>query len=296
MKSLTYYLLSTVIKLKGIKKTFSKLPIDYQKLRKDDIHSPNKKDVKGLDFQSFMIKKSKVTEIFPKGESSENVIIYCHGGASVYGPTDLHWNSIAQIVRQTNIKVFLVDYPKAPEHKIIEINENIDAVYDDFLTKYSSKNIILLGDSMGATLLILLVQRLIKNSISLPKSIILLSPVLDASMKNPEIENIDKLDIMLSRKGVLSAKTMCAGNISLQSEEISPIYGNFKNFVTTYLFTATYDIMYPDTEIFIQKLRAENIPIHVYEGEGMPHIWAFLPIMSEAKKALNQIINILKKV
>lgn len=296
MKSLTYYLLSTVIKLKGIKKTFSKLPIDYQKLRKDDIHLPNKKDVKGLDFQSFIIKKSKVTEIFPKGESSENVIIYCHGGASVYGPTDLHWNSIAQIVRQTNIKVFLVDYPKAPEHKIIEINENIDAVYDDFLTKYSSKNIILLGDSMGATLLILLVQRLIKNSMSLPKSIILLSPVLDASMKNPEIENIDKLDIMLSRKGVLSAKTMCAGNISLQSEEISPIYGNFKNFVTTYLFTATYDIMYPDTEIFIQKLRAENIPIYVYEGEGMPHIWAFLPIMSEAKKALNQIINILKKV
>lgn len=296
MKSLTYYLLSTVIKLKGIKKTFSKLPIDYQKLRKDDIHSPNKKDVKGLDFQSFMIKKSKVTEIFPKGESSENVIIYCHGGASVYGPTDLHWNSIAQIVRQTNIKVFLVDYPKAPEHQIIEINENIDAVYDDILTKYLSKNTILLGDSMGATLLILLVQRLIKNSKPLPKSIILLSPVLDASMKNPEIENIDKLDIMLSRKGVLSAKTMCAGNISLQSEEISPIYGNFKNFVTTYLFTATYDIMYPDTEIFIQKLRAENIPIHVYEGEGMPHIWAFLPIMSEAKKALNQIINILKKV
>ena len=296
MKSLTYYLLSTVIKLKGIKKTFSKLPIDYQKLRKDDIHSPNKKDVKGLDFQSFMIKKSKVTEIFPKGESSENVIIYCHGGASVYGPTDLHWNSIAQIVRQTNIKVFLVDYPKAPEHQIIEINENIDAVYDDILTKYLSKNTILLGDSMGATLLILLVQRLIKNSKPLPKSIILLSPVLDASMKNPEIENIDKLDIMLSRKGVLSAKTMCAGNISLQSEEISPIYGNFKNFVTTYLFTATYDIMYPDMEIFIQKLRAENIPIHVYEGEGMPHIWAFLPIMSEAKKALNQIINILKKV
>ena len=296
MKSLTYYLLSTVIKLKGIKKTFSRLPIDYQKLRKDDIHSPNKKDVKGLDFQSFMIKKSKVTEIFPKGESSENVIIYCHGGASVYGPTDLHWNSIAQIVRQTNIKVFLVDYPKAPEHQIIEINDNIDAVYDDILTKYLSKNTILLGDSMGATLLILLVQRLIKNSKPLPKSIILLSPVLDASMKNPEIENIDKLDIMLSRKGVLSAKTMCAGNISLQSEEISPIYGNFKNFVTTYLFTATYDIMYPDTEIFIQKLRAENIPIYVYEGEGMPHIWAFLPIMSEAKKALNQIINILKKV
>ena len=294
MKSLTYYLLSSVIKLKGIKKIFSELPIDYLKLRKDDIHSPTKKDVLGLDFQTFTIKKSKITEIFPKEESSENVILYCHGGASISGPSDLHWNSIAQIVKQTNTKAFLVDYPKAPEHQIAEINENIDAVYEHLSSKYSSKNIILLGDSVGGMLWILLVQRLIKNNIPLPKSIILVSPVLDASMTNPAIEDIDKLDIMLSRKGVISAKTMCAGNISLQSEEISPIYGSFKNFIPTYLFVATHDIMYPDSEIFVQKLRLENTPIHVFKGEEMPHIWAFLPVMNEAKKALNQMIEILK--
>ena len=296
MKSLTHYIIATVIKLKGIKKTFSELPIDYQKLRKDDIHSPSKKDVLGLEFQSFMIKKSKITEIIPKEKPSENIIMYCHGGASISGPSDLHWNRIAQIVKHTNIKAFLVDYPKAPEHQIIEINENIDAVYNDILTKYSSKNIILLGDSAGGMFLILLVQRLIKNNKPLPKSIILLSPVLDASMTNPAIENIDKLDIMLSRKGVLSAKTMCAGNLSLQSYVISPIYGSFKNFISTYLFTATHDIMYPDSELFIQKMRDENIPTHVYVGEGMPHIWAFLPVMREAKKALNQIVDILKKI
>jgi acetyl esterase/lipase len=255
MKSLTYYIIATVLKLKGIKKTFSEDPIDYLKLRKDDIHSPTKKDILGLDFQSFMIKKSQITEVVPKGEPSENIILYCHGGATISGPSDLHWNSIAQIVKQTNMKAFLVDYPKAPEHQITEINENIDAVYEHILSKYSSKNIILLGDSAGAMFLILLVQRLVKKNLPLPKSLILVSPVLDASMTNPAIEIIDKVDIMLSRKGVISAKKMCAGYISLQSDEISPIYGSFKNFIPTYLFTATHDIMYPDSEIFIQKLR-----------------------------------------
>ena len=163
MKSLTHYIIATVIKLKGIKKTFSELPIDYQKLRKDDIHSPSKKDVLGLEFQSFMIKKSKITEINPKEKPSENIIMYCHGGASISGPSDLHWNSLAQIVTQTNMKAFLVDYPKAPEHQISKINENIDAVYEHLISKYSSKNIILLGDSVGGILLILMVQRLIKN-------------------------------------------------------------------------------------------------------------------------------------
>jgi acetyl esterase/lipase len=296
MKSLTYYIIATVLKLKGIKKTFSKDPIDYLKLRKDDIHSPSKKDILGHDFQSFMVKKSKITEVIPEGKPSENVIMYCHGGASISGPSDLHWNSIGQIVKQTNIKAFLVDYPKAPEHQIIEINENIDTVYEHLISKYSPKNIILLGDSAGAMLLILLVQRLIKKSIPLPKSMILISPVLDASMTNPAIENIDKFDIMLSRKGVISAKTMCSGNICLQSDEISPIYGSFKKFIPTYLFTATHDIMYPDSELFIQKMRDENIPTHVHVGEGIPHIWAFLPVMSEAKKALNEIIDILNNL
>jgi acetyl esterase/lipase len=296
MKSLTYYLTATVIKLKGIKKTFSEDPVDYLKLRKDDIHSPSKKDVLGLDFHSFVVKKSKITAVFPKREPSENIILYCHGGATISGPSELHWNSLAHIVKQTKMKAFLVDYPKAPEHQITEINENIDAVYEHILPKYSSKNIIFLGDSAGGMLLILLVQRLVKNNLPLPKSIILLSPVLDASMTNPAIEIIDKVDIMLSRKGVVSAKTMCAGNISLKSDEISPIYGSFKNFIPTYLFTATHDIVHPDSEIFAQKLRDENIPIHVYEGVEMPHIWAFLPIMSEAKKGLSQIADILKKL
>ncbi|MCU0467246.1 MAG: alpha/beta hydrolase [Arcicella sp.] len=296
MKSLTYYLTATVIKLKGIKRIFSNHPIDYQTLRKDDIHTISRKNVLSLEFQSFNIEKTTVTAVFPKSKSSENIILYCHGGASVYGPTELHWNSIAQIVKQTNIKAFLVNYPKAPEHQITEINQNIDAVYNDILTQYAPKNIILLGDSMGATLLLLLVQRLIKRNQPLPKSIVLLSPVLDASMTNPAIEIIDKVDIMLSRKGVISAKTMCAGNISLKSEEISPLYGSFQKFIPTYLFIATHDVMYPDAEIFIQKLRAENVPVYIVRGEEMPHIWAFLPVMSEAKKALNQLVDILKNM
>ncbi|MFC3811435.1 alpha/beta hydrolase [Lacihabitans lacunae] len=296
MKSISYYLTALVIKLKGIKKDFSQEPIDYLKLRKDDKHTPTTKDVLGLSFRSFNIEKSKVTEVFDLQVSSENIILFCHGGASISGPSDLHWNSLAHIVKHTKTKALLIDYPKAPEHQITEINHNIEAVYRDTLSTYDSKNIILLGDSFGATLMLLLVQSLIKAHQDLPKAIVLVSPVLDASLANPAIGEIDKTDIMLSKKGVVSAKQMCAGSIDLKSEVISPLFGSFKGFVPTYLFTATRDIMYPDSEIFVQKLKQENIPIQVFEGEGMPHIWPFLPVMSEAKKALNQIVDIVKEL
>ena len=39
-QSLSYYITLLVIKLKGVKKDFSKDPIDFKKIRKEDIHYP----------------------------------------------------------------------------------------------------------------------------------------------------------------------------------------------------------------------------------------------------------------
>ncbi len=39
-QSLTYYITLFVIRFKGLKKTFSKDPIDFQKIRKEDVYYP----------------------------------------------------------------------------------------------------------------------------------------------------------------------------------------------------------------------------------------------------------------
>ena len=293
MKKVKYFFVALAIKIKGTKQIFSKSPLNYQKLRKDDLHSPERKNVLGLSVHTSQIKKCLVSEIKPETILSETIILYCHGGASVYGPTDLHWNTIAQIIKVTKTKAYLIDYPKAPEHEINEINENIDAAYNHIIKQHHAKNIILLGDSFGGTLLILLVQRLTQQLASLPKSIILITPVLDMSMENPIINHIESKDIMLSKSGVISAKKMCAGLIELKSSIISPLYGSFKNFTPTYIFIGENDIMKPDAELFVEKLKKETIPVSVFKGDGMPHIWPLLPLLVEAKIALRQITDLI---
>ena len=61
----------------------------------------------------------------------------------------------------------------------------------------------------------------------------LVSPVMDATMSNPQIDKIDKIDPMLSKTGVLSAKKMCAENNDLKNVMISPINGSFDEFPQT---------------------------------------------------------------
>lgn len=288
LQSFSFYITLLVIKLKGIKRTFSVSPIDYLKLRKEDVHNPNGKYFKSNKISTLWVAKTKITQVINQIES-DKLIIYFHGGAFVSGPSQHHWDTIERLSKKTKFNIWVCNYPKAPENKIDEISLNFDTIYQKALLNYKSENIILVGDSVGGTLIIALTQRLIQNGISLPAKLILITPVLDASFSNPAISDLDKRDPMLSKKGVLSAKKMCSEN--LNDPKISPINGDVKYFPKTYLYIAENDITFPDQLLFMNKLSAEKIDNIVYIGKGMPHIWPLLPVMKEAKQTLLQIID-----
>ncbi len=288
-KSLTYYITLFIIKLKGIKKEFSKAPIDYKKIRKEDIHQPKSKFFRKYLVRNFKISNTSITEV-NRNKTSSNLLIFIHGGAFISGPAKHHWDTLQEISKRTKYTIWMCDYPKAPENNISELSKNIDLVYKTALKTYQPKQISLIGDSVGGTLIIALTQRLIKKQIELPLKIILVSPVMDATMSNPQIDAIDKTDPMLAKVGVLSAKKMCAENDNLKDVMISPINGSFIGFPKIVLFIADNDITYPDQQLTIQKMIKDKVNIEVIIGKGMPHIWPFLPVMKEAKLALNELI------
>jgi acetyl esterase/lipase len=289
-QSFTYYIVLLILKIKGIKKDFSQDPIDFKKIRKADIHRPKSTFYKQKIKRNFNVANTSITEV-KAHENSKGLILFIHGGAFVSGPTQVHWDAIQKIATKTQKTVWMCDYPKAPEHKITEISENIDAVYAAALEAFSGNEISLIGDSVGGTLSTALVQRLVKTELELPHKIILISPVMDATLSNPDIEKVDLVDPILSKAGVLSAKKMCAENNGLKSPIISPLFGSFENFPTTVLFLAENDITYPDQKLAVQKIKESNVDLEVIDGKNMPHIWPFLPVMKEAKISLDEIIK-----
>lgn len=288
-KSLSHKFTLIVLKILGIKKTFSQDPVDFKKVRKQDIHKP-----KGSYFQknstTFTISNTTITEI-NKDSKSKKFVLFVHGGAFISGPVKHHWDATQKIAKEKNSVVWMCDYPKAPENDIKEISKNIDEVYKEVLAKYPSHEISLVGDSVGATLIAALTQRLVQSKIQLPNKIILVSPVMDASLSNPEIDRIDPLDPMLSKKGILSAKKMCAKDMELNNPMISPLHGSFEGFPTTMIFLGSHDIAYPDQKLTLEKMKQAKVEVEAIEGEQMPHIWPFLPVMKEAKLAFKEILN-----
>ncbi len=291
-QSLTYYITLFVIKLKGLKNDFSKDPIDFKKIRKEDVHYPKGKFFKENQLRNFKISDSIITEI-AVNDKFDNLLIFIPGGAFISGPAQHHWDTLKEIAKRTNYKIWMCDYPKAPESKIGKISENIDLIYTTALKNYPSNHIAFIGDSAGGTLITCLMQRLLKRNIELPNQIILVSPVMDASMSNLEIKKVESIDPMLSKIGVLSAKKMCVENNDLKNTMISPLYGSFENFPPTRLFLAENDITYPDQKLAIQKFRQAKVSLEIIEGKNMPHIWPFLPVMKEAEISLREITEML---
>ncbi len=276
----------------GIKKDFSKDPIDYQKIRRADVHKPKGSFYKKDHIKKFSVLESQITEI-ALDKDSDKLLIFLHGGAFISGPSKLHWDTAKKIAKNTNHTIWVCDYPKAPENKISKISENVDAIYHAALEQYDANQIYFMGDSVGGTLIIGLTQRLINKQLALPNKIIAISPVMDASMTNPDIGAVDQRDPMLSKKGLLSAKIMCSENNHLKDPMISPLYGSFEGFPPTILYIAENDITYPDQKIAVEKLLEANVKLDLIDGKNMPHIWPLLPVMKEAKTSLDKIIETL---
>lgn len=51
--------------------------------------------------------------------------------------------------------------------------------------------------------------------------------------------------------------------------------------------------MYPEGKLTASKMKEVSVKIKVIEGENMPHIWPFLPVMKEAKQSLRALIGFL---
>lgn len=281
-----------VLKMLGLKAIFSKDPIDYHKLRKQDLKAPSPKLFGKNKTEEFKVEGGKVTAIIPRERKEEDkLILYLHGGAFISGPGKHHWVKLNKLATVTKSTVWLYDYPKAPENQFEVVNHGIDEVYRMASEKFPSSKIILMGDSAGAGLVMTLVNRLAATGMGIPGKLILITPVFDLSVSNSEIQKIDKIDPMLSQKGVRSANEMFAGNLDLKDPRISPLYGSFEHFPETLLFIGGRDILAPDARIAAEKMRKAKVQLKVVDEERMMHVWPMIPNLKDGEIALETIIE-----
>lgn len=232
------------------------------------------------------------------GERSDLVIMYIHGGSYVGELTDQHWNFMRKLVDDTGAIVIAPDYPLTPKYNYEDVKSMMEPLYQEVIQKVDPEHLVVMGDSAGGGLALGLMETLGEKSIAQPSQLILLSPWLDVTMENEEINEVEKVDPVLNKMALKIAGENYSGKEGKENYFANPVYGPLDKLRNVTIFTGTYDILNPDAKKIEKRAKEENADIQLIEKEKAYHVW-MLDIDDEnnmeAKQTYQQIIELLKK-
>src|SRR5699024_812513 len=160
---------------------------------------------------------------FNPGEKSfDKSILYLHGGVYIKQPSIYHWIFIGKVSKATNVKIYVPIYPKAPNYQYKESFDKVLPLYKWIVEDINNKSVILMGDSAGGGFALALAQLLLEKNVRQPEKIILLSPWLDITMKNPDAHILENKDPMLGIYGLIQMGKAYAGDTDLNDYMLSP--------------------------------------------------------------------------
>lgn len=221
----------------------------------------------------------KIFTITPKGgTTNEKVILYFHGGSYVAEMSNSHWEFVQQLSQDTNSKIIIPDYPLVPKYNVNDVEKFSYEYYKKLIGQVSSENIVMLGDSAGGGLALGLCEKLAEEEIKLPSKLILISPWLDVSLENTNIDNVQKNDKNLNKETLKIAGILYAGKEKIKDYFASPIYGDLQKIkdLPITIYTGTYDILNPDVHELMKKSEELQLQLNIQEKEKEEHIWIVL--------------------
>ena len=232
-------------------------------------------------------------------ESSGKVIMYLHGGSYVGELYKEHWNFFRDLIKDTGATIVVPDYPLTPQYRYTDVFGMVLPLYREIVKRVEKENFILMGDSAGGGIALALAEEAGKEGLNQPSKLILISPWLDVTMKNPKIDTVQKHDKMLNKKVLTVAGVAYAGGKDMDKYLVSPINGPLDKLENVIIYTGTYDILNPDVHTFEKLAKEKNLKLDIRETKGAAHIWLIKRYTDKkydddkAKDAYNNLVKLI---
>ncbi|RST81716.1 alpha/beta hydrolase [Aquibium carbonis] len=258
----------------------------------EDFRPPHK-IAQRMDIAERRVDGMTVYDVRPKAGATGLRIVYLHGGAYLFEITAHHWKLIAEMAERLSAQVTVPIYPLAPEAKAERILGAGMALYRDVVAQAAADTLVLMGDSAGANMALVVSMMAARDGLPKPAGLVLISPPTDLSLANSAIHDVEKFDPWLGVPGAEEATRLYADGIDHADWRISPLYGDLSVLSPMLLLTGTRDLLNPDTHLFAARARAAGVPVEVLEEPGLFNVWPLLD-MPEAYRARDRMVAFIR--
>jgi epsilon-lactone hydrolase len=224
---------------------------------------------------------------------AEQVLVYLPGGAFVAGPTLQQWWFLTGLMKSTGLDAVLFDYPKAPEHTAIDALPAIMGAFALLAERHGADNLVLVGDSVGATLALSLLMQRRDAGLRQPALALLISPCVDLGLSNPAIEpkvaSDDVLDVGVLRRDA----RLFAGVIDVTDHRLSPRFGDPTGLAPLHVRTGGREILQPDVVEFVTAAQRAGASAWLIDRAGGSHGWplAATPAGRSARQEMRRVVE-----
>jgi acetyl esterase/lipase len=213
-------------------------------------------------------------------------VLYLHGGGFVSGPDRLHWRYAARLARRLGVRVVLPAYPLTPTHTWKDATPPLVDLFEQLAVE-SPHGVVLMGDSAGGGLAMLLAQQVARRPGPQPTHLVMFAPWVDLTGETPGTGEAARRDPWLNlTKLRIYGSWWGAGDPP--DQEASPLANDVAGLPPTLLFCGTRDLLHPQSVALVAAARAAGAPLTYVEGAGLLHVYPILPI-PEARAAFDRV-------
>ena len=311
--SATYKIVSTIVRLVGVKKMFLKNKdemLEYAKGQNAKAVFDLNKARKRAERKNYYLIDRDVMGYrlisYQKNEGpADEAVLFLFGGGMITQPDKLDFNLSERIMEQTGKDVWFLFYPLCSEDvKIDKTYEVSFEAYRLMSETYKAENISVLGFSSGASLAlgIFLQNNALGRPLPMPGKIISVSPggIPDATLsENKEIwEKMNALnhkDIMIDPTYFKTAREIVKGDADLPEYMLVGTVGDFTDFPKTYFYYGENECLYAFADEFKKAMEKYHVPYEIIVGKGMCHCYPLVRFFREGREAQDEIIELLKQ-
>lgn len=224
----------------------------------------------------------------PKHTTSDQVMLYLHGGAYVVGSFKTHGELVGNLAKAAKVKAVYIDYRLAPEHPFPAALDDALAAYKALLLNGTpAKHIILAGDSAGAGLALALMLKLKAEQLPQPACAYLISPFADLTVSSDSHVTKDAVDPVLSTQWLGdSALAYARGEThQLGNPYISPMYGDFRELPPLLIQVGEQEILFDDAIKVTDLAHAAGVNVKTTIWPNMWHDFQATAVGLPEKKA-----------
>ncbi len=255
------------------------------------------KDKKQVRVISKVVDELEVLEVMPKDETSDNVILYLHGGGYVCGGARYTKGFATVLASKFGCRVIAPVYRLAPEHPFPSAPEDAYKAYKHLIDiGYTPERIVLCGESAGGGLCYSLCLMLKEKGEKLPCGIVAISPWTDLTMSGKSYEKNAKHDPSMTKARLeFYAKEYIGASQDFENPIASPLFGNLGDMPPSLIFVGEDEVMLDDSVELHKKLIANGCRSKIVIE---PHMWHVYPLynLKENEGVFTSIEGFLKVV